>query len=171
MTAVRDPAGKIVPRPEVRAAAERLRTGGRRLVFTNGCFDLLHRGHVDYLNRARAEGDALIVGLNSDASVRANKGPSRPIVPQEHRAFVLAALECVDAVVIFDEPEPAALIAEIAPDVLVKGADWAHYVSGRETVERRGGRVVLAPMIAGFSTSELIRRIRAAEGAGEGDKA
>lgn len=142
--------------------AARLRAGGRRLVFTNGCFDLLHRGHVDYLWRARSEGDALIVGLNSDASVRANKGPSRPIVPQDHRAFVLAALECVDAVIIFEEPEPAALIAEIEPDVLVKGADWAHYVSGRETVERRGGRVVLAPLVEGFSTTDLIRRIRAA---------
>ena len=163
MTAPRDPQSKIVPRAEARSRAERLRAEGRRIVFTNGCFDLLHRGHVDYLNRARAEGDALIVGLNSDASVRGHKGPTRPIVPQQDRAFVLAALECVDAVVIFDEPEPAALIAEVAPDVLVKGADWAHYVSGRETVERRGGRVVLAPMVEGFSTSDLIRRIRAAE--------
>lgn len=165
---MRHPRDKIVARSEARTFADRLRGGGRRLVFTNGCFDLLHRGHVDYLCRARAEGDALIVGLNSDASVRANKGPSRPIVPQEHRAFVLAALECVDAVIIFDEPEPAALIAEIEPDVLVKGADWAHYVSGRETVERRGGRVVLAPLVEGFSTTDLIRRIRAATGANNG---
>jgi len=164
----REPRSKIWARADAAAQAGRLRAAGRRIVFTNGCFDLLHTGHVTYLNRARAEGDALIVGLNSDASVRGHKGPARPVVPQEHRAFVLAALECVDGVVVFDEAEPAALIAEVRPDVLVKGADWAHYVSGRETVERDGGRVVLAPMVEGFSTTELIRRIRAADRAGEG---
>ncbi len=163
----RDPKSKIVPRADAPAFIARLRAEGRRqIVFTNGCFDLLHAGHVTYLFQARSEGDALIVGLNSDASVRGNKGPTRPIVPQEGRALVLAALECVDGVVIFDEAEPAALIAEIGPDVLVKGADWARYVSGRETVEARGGRVVLAPIVPGFSTTDIIRRIRAAEGGG-----
>ncbi len=159
---VRDPRRKILSRADARALAARWRAEGRAVVFTNGCFDLLHVGHTDYLNRARAEGGALIVGLNSDASVRHLKGPERPVVPQDQRALLVAALECVDAVVVFDEPEPAALIAELEPDVLVKGADWAHYVSGRETVERRGGRVVLAPLVEGLSTSALIRRIRGA---------
>ncbi len=137
----------------------RLRAQGRKLAFTNGCFDILHIGHVEYLAWARAQADALIVGLNSDASVRGIKGPQRPIVGEQDRALVLAALECVDYVVIFDEPEPAALIGELLPDVLVKGEDWAHYVSGREVVERHGGRVALAPLVPGKSTSALIRRI------------
>jgi len=164
---VRPPPAKILGRDEARRRVAAWRAAGLRLVFTNGCFDLLHAGHVDYLFRARAEGDVLVVGLNTDRSVRAYKGPERPIVPEHQRAIVLAALECVDAVVLFDEAEPAALIAELQPDVLVKGADWAHYVSGRETVERRGGRVVLIPLIEGLSTTALIRRIR--HGGAQGD--
>ncbi len=137
----------------------RLKAAGKKVSFTNGCFDIIHAGHVDYLQWARNQADALIVGLNSDASVRRNKGDKRPIVNENDRAYVLAALACVDYVVLFDEDEPAQLIAEIIPDVLVKGEDWAHYVSGRETVEAAGGRVALAPLVEGRSTSNLIDKI------------
>lgn len=157
---MRDPASKILTREDLKRERARLRENGQTVVFTNGCFDILHAGHVTYLAFARAQGDALILGLNSDASVRRAKGPQRPIVGQVDRARVAAALECVDYVVLFDEDEPADLIAELIPDVLVKGEDWAHYVSGREVVERNGGRVVLAPLVEGLSTTELIRRIR-----------
>ncbi len=137
----------------------RLKAAGKKVSFTNGCFDIIHAGHVDYLQWARNQADALIVGLNSDASVRRNKGDKRPIVDEHDRAYVLAALACVDYVVLFDEDEPAQLIADIVPDVLVKGEDWAHYVSGRETVEAAGGRVALAPLVEGRSTSNLISKI------------
>ncbi len=137
--------------------------GGKKLAFTNGCFDILHRGHVTYLEFARAQADALIVGLNSDASVRRIKGAGRPINTQEDRAFVLGGLRAVDAVVVFDEDEPSALIAEVLPDVLVKGRDWAHYVSGREVVEAHGGRVVLADFVEGRSTTSTLQKIRGAE--------
>ncbi len=131
------------------------------VVFTNGCFDLLHAGHVRLLETARRHGDRLIVGLNSDQSVRTIKGSGRPILPQAERAETLAALECVDGVVIFDEPTPAEVIRALAPDVLVKGADWgADAIVGRETVEARGGRVVRIPLVAGQSTTTLIERIR-----------
>ena len=138
---------------------KRLKKAGRVLVFTNGAFDLLHPGHIQYLDWARRQGDALCVGLNSDRSVKSYKDDGRPVNPQTDRARVLAALECVDYVVIFDEPEPAPLIEFLIPDVLIKGADWAHYVSGRETVEKHGGRVVLAKMATGYSTSGIIRKI------------
>jgi D-beta-D-heptose 7-phosphate kinase/D-beta-D-heptose 1-phosphate adenosyltransferase len=137
-----------------------LKALGRTVVFTNGCFDILHAGHVDYLAFARRQGDALVVGLNSDASVRRNKGDTRPIVPQDCRAKTLAALEVVDYVFVFEEDQPAAVIERILPDVLVKGEDWAHYVSGRDIVERNGGKVVLAPLVEGQSTTSLIERIR-----------
>lgn len=154
----------IAPVLDRRAAAVFRQTlGGGKLAFTNGCFDILHRGHVTYLEFARAQADALIVGLNSDASVRRIKGVGRPINAQEDRAFVLGGLRAVDAVVIFDEDEPSALIAEILPDVLVKGKDWAHYVSGREVVEARGGRVVLADFVEGRSTTSTLQKIRGAE--------
>lgn len=156
---MRTPEEKILSRPAMKAERERLRKEGRTVAFTNGCFDLLHAGHVAYLAWARRQADALIVGLNSDESVRRIKGPKRPLVPQADRARVLAALEAVDYVVLFEEDEPAALIAELRPDVLVKGEDWAHYVSGREVVESYGGRVVLAPLVEGRSTSELIQKI------------
>jgi D-beta-D-heptose 7-phosphate kinase/D-beta-D-heptose 1-phosphate adenosyltransferase len=146
----------------MKAERERLRASGRKLVFTNGCFDIIHAGHVEYLAFARAQGDALLVGLNSDASVRRNKGPTRPLVPEQDRARVLAALQAVDYVVLFEEDEPASLISEIIPDVLVKGEDWAHYVSGRDIVERHGGKVVLARMVQGRSTTNIVERIRSA---------
>lgn len=159
---MRTPESKILTGQQMRDERARLRLAGRRLVFTNGCFDILHAGHVDYLGFARRQGDALVVGVNSDSSVRRNKGPERPMNRQEDRARVLAALEAVDYVVIFDEDEPAPLIAEILPDVLVKGSDWSHYVSGREIVEKAGGKVVLADMTPGLSTTRLIEKIRAA---------
>lgn len=145
----------------MQAERARLTRENKTLVFTNGCFDLLHAGHVTYLEFARAQGDALALGLNSDRSVRGSKGPTRPVIPEAERARVVAALECVDYVVLFDEAEPTALIRQIEPDVLVKGEDWAHYVSGRETVEARGGRVVLAPLVEGWSTTRIIERLRA----------
>lgn len=144
---------------EAREFRDRLEAEGRKLVFTNGCFDILHRGHVTYLEFARAQGDALVIGLNSDASVRRSKGPSRPVNNEGDRAFVLAALRAVDAVVLFEEDEPKDLIAKILPHVLVKGADWAHYVSGRDIVEANGGKVVLADMVEGKSTTGTIDRI------------
>ena len=142
--------------------ARALRSGGRRLVFTNGVFDLLHPGHVRYLQQARALGDALIIGLNADASVRKNKGPDRPINSEAERAEILEALECVDAVVVFAEDTPSEIIKAIQPDILVKGADWAEdAIVGRDTVEARGGRVVRVPIEPGYSTTEMIRKIRA----------
>ena len=141
--------------------AERLRASGRRVVFTNGVFDLLHPGHVRYLRDARALGDALIVGVNSDRSVRSYKAPDRPINPEAERAELLAAVACVDAVVIFDEETPHAIISRIQPDVLVKGADWGpDNIVGRDVVEARGGRVVRVELAPGYSTSDLINRVR-----------
>lgn len=155
---------KILTREAMEAERVRLRAAGRKLVFTNGAFDILHAGHVTYLEFARNQGDALCVGLNSDASVKRYKGDKRPVNPQEDRARVLAALACVDYVVIFDEDEPKELIGAVIPDVLVKGSDWAHYVSGRDIVEAHGGRVVLADMVAGRSTTNTIQRIVEAYG-------
>ena len=152
-------ADKILSRAEAVAVCEKLRDQGLKIGFTNGCFDLVHAGHVDYLAWAAGQADRLVVGLNSDASVRRYKGDKRPLVCQEERARVIASLAMVDYVVIFDEDEPAPLIADLLPDVLIKGEDWAHYVSGRELVERRGGRVALAPLTAGRSTSALIKKI------------
>ena len=141
--------------------ARRLRAGGRRVVFTNGVFDLLHPGHVRYLAEARRQGDALIVAINSDRSVRAIKGPERPINPEHERAEILAALACVDAVVIFDEEDPHAIISAIQPDVLVKGADWpADRIIGRDVVEARGGKVVRIEFAKGYSTSRMIQRVK-----------
>ena len=141
--------------------ADRVRAMGGRVVFTNGVFDLLHPGHVRYLADARRLGDALIVAINSDRSVRANKGSSRPINPQDERAELVAALRCVDAVTVFDEDTPQAVIAAIQPDVLVKGADWGeHNIVGRDVVEARGGRVVRMELAQGFSTTNLIERTR-----------
>jgi len=152
---------RILDPAAMRAERDRLHAEGKTLVFTNGCFDILHRGHADYLAFARSQGDALVVGLNSDASVRRFKGPTRPVNPEQDRAYVLGSLRAVDFVVIFDEDEPRDLIAQILPDVLVKGKDWAHYVSGREIVEAHGGRVVLAEMVEGRSTTATIEKMRA----------
>lgn len=141
---------------------------GFRLVFTNGCFDLLHPGHVDYLARARALGDGLMVGLNSDASVRRlGKGAERPVNPQEARAYVLAGLESVDFVVIFDEDTPLELVSQVRPQVLVKGGDWpVERIVGREVVEGDGGTVLSIPLLEGFSTTDTVRRIREGLSAG-----
>lgn len=137
-----------------------LRKRGRRIVFTNGCFDLLHIGHLRYLERARRHGDRLVVGINSDRSVKKIKGPLRPLLPQAERAEVLAALSCVDYVTIFDEPDPLAVITALRPDVLVKGSDWGkNKIIGRDVVERRGGRVRRVPLIKGVSTTKLIEKI------------
>ena len=136
------------------------RVEGRRIAFTNGVFDLLHPGHVQYLAEARGHAEALVVGLNSDRSVRAIKGPSRPVNPEHERAEVLLALASVDAVVIFDQDTPHQLISRLEPDVLVKGADWsADAIVGRDVVERRGGRVVRVTMVEGLSSTELIQRV------------
>jgi rfaE bifunctional protein nucleotidyltransferase chain/domain len=154
-----DSAHGVLTRDAVKREIERLHAAGKKVVFTNGSFDLVHTGHLSYLNFARAQGDCLVVGVNSDASVRRYKDPRRPILPQDERAALLAGLKPVDYVVIFDEDEPRDLIASLRPDVLVKGEDWAHYVSGREEVEAAGGRVVLAPLVPGRSTSAIIRKI------------
>ena len=146
---------------EAAAWAERLRRNGQRSVFTNGVFDLVHPGHIRYLREARALGDALIVAVNSDRSVRANKGDARPITPEHERAEVLLALASVDAVVIFDEPTPHQIIGRIQPDVLVKGADWGPTeIIGRDIVEARGGRVVRVAVEPGHSTTAIIDKIK-----------
>jgi rfaE bifunctional protein nucleotidyltransferase chain/domain len=139
----------------------REKRNGRRIVFTNGCFDLLHPGHIGSLEQARALGDALVVGLNSDAGVRALKGAGRPVLPEHERAEILASLECVDAVIIFDELTPREVIARLLPDVLVKGGDWpGNQIVGREEVEAAGGRVVSIPVVPGYSTTAILRKIR-----------
>jgi rfaE bifunctional protein nucleotidyltransferase chain/domain len=153
--------GKIVSREELLTARARLREKRERLVFTNGCFDILHVGHVRYLQAARATGDALVVAINSDASVRELKGDGRPIVNERERAEMLAALAAVDYVTIFDDLSPRALIAELLPDVLVKGGDYSPAeIHGREEVEAAGGRVLSLPFVEGASTSNIIERIR-----------
>lgn len=156
---------RLLTRTDAVAMIERLRAARQTIVFTNGVFDLLHLGHVRYLEAARALGDTLIVGLNGDASVRRNKGPERPITPQEERAEILLALSAVDAVVIFDEDTPAEIIDALQPDILVKGADWAaDRIIGRDTVEARNGRVVRIPLEPGHSTTSIVERVRRATG-------
>jgi D-glycero-beta-D-manno-heptose 1-phosphate adenylyltransferase len=153
----------VLSASEAEAFARSLRAAGKVVVFTNGVFDLLHPGHVRSLQAARREGDALIVALNSDRSVRANKGPSRPVMPEGERAEILAALACVDAVVVFDEATPAEIIRRLQPGVLVKGADWAaDRIVGRDSVEAAGGRVVRMPVEQNWSTSAIIERIKTA---------
>jgi len=142
------------------AERERLRETGKKVVFTNGCFDLLHPGHVRYLQQARNLGDALIVALNSDRSVRELKGDKRPILTEDERAEVMAALACVDYVTIFDEPTPREIIAALLPDILVKGGDWGiDRIVGREEVEAAGGQVMSSPFVEGCSTTDVIERI------------
>jgi len=154
-------AEKILTREQAIIRRREWKDNRKRVVFTNGCFDLLHPGHVRLLEQARALGDALVVGLNSDASVRRLKGDSRPLVPEAGRAEVLSALECVDAVTVFEEDTPRELIAALRPDVLVKGGDWKpDQIVGREEVEAAGGRVVVVPYIEGYSTTALIEKLR-----------
>jgi len=152
---------KVLTLPEAQDFVSRNRRARRTVVFTNGVFDLLHPGHVRYLRAARREGDVLIVAVNSDRSVRAIKGPTRPVNPEEERAEVVAALACVDAVVVFDDETPQQIVSRLQPDVLAKGADWAMgSIVGRETVEQRGGRVVRIPLAEGHSTSAIIKKIQ-----------
>ena len=153
--------GKLKSVNEITDLAAQARKNGKCVVFTNGCFDLLHRGHVHILREARASGDLLIVGINSDRSVKSIKGPSRPILPQTDRIELIAAMEMVDYVVLFDESDPYQLIAAIKPNVLAKGGDWsAEKIVGADVVTENGGRVTVIPYLPGFSTTEIIERIR-----------
>ncbi|MBD3409943.1 MAG: D-glycero-beta-D-manno-heptose 1-phosphate adenylyltransferase [Ignavibacteriales bacterium] len=148
------------PLADVVAARNAWKARGEKVSFTNGCFDILHAGHVDYLAKAKAYGDRLILGLNSDASVRRIKGEKRPVVPQGERSYILANLESVDLVVLFDEDDPLALIKALTPDILVKGADWAlENIIGRDVVEDAGGRVERVPFVARTSTTDIIKTI------------
>lgn len=157
--------GKILSIDELREERARLRAAGKRLVFTNGCFDILHVGHVRYLSAARALGDALLVAINSDRSVRELKGAGRPIMGESERAEMLAALVAVNYVTVFDELSPRALIAEVLPDVLVKGGDYnLDEIHGREEVEAAGGRVLSLPFVEGASTTSIIERIKTVMG-------
>jgi D-beta-D-heptose 7-phosphate kinase/D-beta-D-heptose 1-phosphate adenosyltransferase len=152
--------GKVLPLDQLRIEREGLRNARKKVVFTNGCFDLIHPGHVRYLQQARALGDVLIVALNSDRSVRELKGDNRPILTQDERAEVMAALACIDFVTIFDEPTPREIITALLPDILVKGGDWGvDQIVGREEVEAAGGQVMSLPFVDGCSTTEVIERI------------
>ena len=152
---------KLKTADELKAITAKARTSGKTIVFTNGCFDLLHRGHLHTLREAKACGDILIVALNSDRSVKVIKGAGRPIFPQADRVELITAMEMVDYVVLFDEPDPYNLIAALTPDVLAKGGDWrSQQIVGADIVERRGGRVAVIPYLKGFSSTEIIERIR-----------
>jgi D-beta-D-heptose 7-phosphate kinase/D-beta-D-heptose 1-phosphate adenosyltransferase len=151
---------KIKERKELSRIIKNLKAKGKRIVFTNGCFDLLHIGHVRYLEKARALGDILVVGVNSDSSVQKIKGPKRPLLPEEERTEILSGLGCVDYITLFNEIDPLKLITSLRPDVLVKGGDWTREeIVGREVVERCGGEVVIIPFVQGVSTSNLIEMI------------
>lgn len=158
-------AGKLKALEELVPIVRDLRRQGKRVVFTNGCFDLLHHGHVRYLDQAKGLGDVLVVAINSDASVRALKGPDRPVMSHGERSEVIAALAAVDYVLIFEELDPEKLIRALEPDLLVKGGDWpVDQVVGRQIVEGRGGRVCTLPLVEGASSSRLLRRIREGKG-------
>lgn len=151
---------KIIKLEDFLKKLESLRQAGKRIVFTNGCFDILHIGHVRYLQSAKAEGDILVIGLNSDQSVHIIKGEKRPVIGEQQRAEVLASVGFVDYIILFDEPDPHTLIASIAPDVLVKGADWAEeQIVGADVVKIGGGRVVRVPVVPDVSTSQIIEDI------------
>ena len=156
---MRDSQAKIVSRSDARALRAQLRADGKKVVFTNGCYDLMHAGHVSGIEFARRQGDVLFLGVSSDLSVRANKGPDRPIIPDQERARLLASLEAVDYVILFDEMEVLPLIEEITPDILVKGADRAGEVVGQDFVEEHGGEVRLAPLVEGWSTTDIIGKV------------
>lgn len=162
---LRRPESKVLSLPELKNRTAEWRANGQSVVFTNGCFDLLHIGHVTLLDDARRAGDRLVVGLNSDASVRRLKGPSRPVVPEHARSRVLAGLEAVDAVIVFDEPTPLDLMLALRPDVIVKGGDYiADAIVGAREVRAWGGSVKIVPFVEGFSTSSLIARAALPEG-------
>ena len=153
--------GALYTRSELVEARAFWRSAGKTVVFTNGCYDLLHPGHVRLLERARSLGDVLILALNTDASVARLKGPSRPLIAEQERARMAGALAAVDAVAFFDEDTPRELIAAVLPDILIKGADWAHFVAGREEVEAAGGKVMLLPLEPGFSTTNIEKELLA----------
>ena len=153
--------GLIYSRQQLTMARRRWKAEGKTVVFTNGCYDLLHPGHVRLLENARSLGDILILALNTDSSVSRMKGPSRPLIPEADRAEMAAALAAVDAVTLFDEDTPRELIAEVLPDILVKGADWSHFVAGREEVEAAGGKVLNLPLEPGYSTTNMVEKILA----------
>jgi len=148
--------GTFYSREELVRARQDWKRAGKTVIFTNGCYDLLHPGHIRLLERARSLGDVLILALNTDSSVQRLKGPNRPVMSQDDRAAVALALEAVDAVTFFDEDTPRELIAEVLPDVLVKGADWSHFIAGREEVETAGGRVLALPLEPGYSTTSIV---------------
>src|SRR5215471_791952 len=156
--------GMVATLQAIAAEVRRLQASGKKVVFTNGCFDILHAGHIDLLSRARALGDALVVAINSDASVGRMKGPGRPIIPQQERAELLGGMEMVDFVCTFDEDTPLEAILHIRPDVLVKGADWTANIIGQVEVEGWGGKVVALPLIVGCSTTGIIERVLARYG-------
>jgi D-beta-D-heptose 7-phosphate kinase/D-beta-D-heptose 1-phosphate adenosyltransferase len=151
--------GVTVSNSELLGWRQRWRREGKTVVFTNGCFDLLHPGHVRLLEAARSRGDVLVVAINSDASVRRLKGPSRPILPQHERAAILASFEAIDAVTVFDEETPCELLESLLPDILVKGSDWSHWIAGREIIEAAGGQVCAIPVEPGYSTTDLVNTI------------
>jgi rfaE bifunctional protein nucleotidyltransferase chain/domain len=153
--------GRVFGREELLQQRAAWRRAGKTVVFTNGCYDLLHPGHIRLLERARSLGDVLILALNSDSSVQRLKGPSRPLISQNERACLAADLESVDAVTIFDEDTPRALIGATLPDILVKGADWSHWIAGREEVEAAGGRVVALALEPGYSTTDIVDNLLA----------
>ena len=148
--------GILYDRPALVEARAEWQRAGKTVVFTNGCYDILHPGHIRLLEKARSLGDLLILALNTDASVARLKGPTRPLIPQDERARMALLLEAVDAVTLFDEDTPRELIAEVLPDILIKGADWAHFIAGREEVEAAGGKVMALALEPGFSTTNIV---------------
>jgi rfaE bifunctional protein nucleotidyltransferase chain/domain len=151
--------GRFYSRADLVEQRARWKQAGKQVVFTNGCYDLLHPGHIRLLEQARSLGDILILALNSDASVRRMKGPSRPVIAEDERAEMALALEAVDAVTLFHEDTPRELIADVLPDVLIKGADWSHFIAGREEVEAAGGKVLTVALEPGYSTTNIVERI------------
>jgi D-glycero-beta-D-manno-heptose 1-phosphate adenylyltransferase len=150
---------RLYSRTELLSQRARWKQEGKRVVFTNGCYDVLHPGHIRLLEEARSAGDVLIVGLNTDSSVRRSKGPGRPVTPEQERAELLLALEAVDGVVLFEEETPRELIADLLPDILIKGADWSHFIAGREEVEAAGGKVMTLALEPGYSTTRTLENI------------
>lgn len=151
--------GEIYSRAQLLEIRKRWRDEGRTVVFTNGCYDLLHPGHIRLLEAARSLGDVLVLALNTDSSIARMKGPWRPLMPEADRADLAAAIEAVDAVTLFDEDTPRELIAQLLPDVLVKGADWSHFIAGREEVEAAGGKVLALPLEPGYSSTNIVAKL------------
>ncbi|MGD0134479.1 MAG: adenylyltransferase/cytidyltransferase family protein [Bryobacteraceae bacterium] len=153
--------GKIYTREQLIAVRAAWKRAGKRVVFTNGCYDVLHPGHIRLLESARSLGDVLILALNTDASVQRLKGPTRPLISEDQRAELASALAAVDAVTFFDEDTPRELIAAVLPDILIKGADWTHFIAGREEVEAAGGKVLALPLEPGYSTTGILEQVLA----------